>query len=262
MSGARTQLAIEDGVAHLRLVRADAGNAIDWDMVASLDESARAALEPGAARALLITADGPTFTVGGDLAHFGAKLDDLSGELERLITTFHSTLGMLAESPIPIVTGARGPAAGGGLGLMWVADVVIAGDDLKVATGFSKLGLSGDGASSWYLPRLVGMRRAQELLVEGRVLDAEEALEWGLVSRVVPGGEVESQARSAAGVLAKGPTVGLARIRELIWNSGSRTIREHLQAELEAMAATGATADAAEGVSAFLERRRPEFRGG
>jgi 2-(1,2-epoxy-1,2-dihydrophenyl)acetyl-CoA isomerase len=261
MSSGRTDLSIEGGVAHMRLVRSDAGNAIDWDMVASLDESARAALEPGAARALLITAEGPTFTVGGDLAHFSSNLDDLSGELERMITTFHSTLGMLAESPIPIVTGARGAAAGGGLGLLWLADVVIAGDDLKVATGFSRLGLSGDGANSWYLPRLVGMRRAQELLVEGRVLDAEEALEWGLVSRVVPAGEVESQARSAAEVLAKGPTVGLTRIRDLIWKSGSRTIREHLQAELEGMRDTGATADAAEGVSAFIERRRPEFRG-
>jgi 2-(1,2-epoxy-1,2-dihydrophenyl)acetyl-CoA isomerase len=261
VTGARAEVSFEGDLAHLRLVRADAGNAIDRDMVEALDAAARAALEPGAARALLITAEGPTFTVGGDLAHFSSNLDDLAGELERMITTFHSTLGMLAESPIPIVTGARGAAAGGGLGLLWLADVVIAGDDLKVATGFSRLGLSGDGANSWYLPRLVGMRRAQELLIEGRVLNAAEALEWGLVSRVVPSDEVESQARSAAEVLAKGPTVGLARIRELIWKSGGRTIREHLQAELDGMRDTGATKDAAEGVRAFNERRRPDFRG-
>src|SRR5207302_6516795 len=118
------------------------------------------------------------FSVGGDLHHFAGALERLPEELDTLIASYHVTLARLAALPVPVVCAVRGGAAGGGLGLLWCADVVIAAADLRLASGFAQLALSGDGGSTWHLPRLVGMRRAMEFTLGGRVLSAEEALEW------------------------------------------------------------------------------------
>src|SRR3954467_15056347 len=178
-------LEVSDGVARLRLDRPDRHNAIDPAVVAALARAVeRGTLDPSV-RAVLIGAAGPSFTVGGDLAHFSAHGDDLASELDAMIRIFHRCLTQLGDLRVPVVCAAQGAAAGGGLGLLWCADVVLAADDLKIATGFDRLGLSGDGGRSWALPRLVGPRRACQLLLGGRTLDAAEALEWGLVDRVV-----------------------------------------------------------------------------
>jgi 2-(1,2-epoxy-1,2-dihydrophenyl)acetyl-CoA isomerase len=257
----RAELTVEDGVARLRLVRGDARNAIDPGMVRGLGEAVAACAEAGGVRALLISADGPSFTVGGDLRHFASELERLPQELDEMVGGYHEALGTLAELPVPIVCAVQGGAAGGGLGLLWCADMVVAADDLKLATGFTRLGLNGDGGSSWWLPRLVGMPRARELLIGGRVLNAAEALEWGLVSRVVPLAELEAEALAAVRELAAGPTLALGEIRRLLAGSGARSLHEGLAAEHEAMIRTGATSDAREGVTAFVERRAPRFAG-
>jgi 2-(1,2-epoxy-1,2-dihydrophenyl)acetyl-CoA isomerase len=257
----RAELTVEDGVARLRLVRGDARNAIDPGMVRGLGEAVAACAEAGGVRALLISADGPSFTVGGDLRHFASELERLPQELDEMVGGYHEALGTLAELPVPIVCAVQGGAAGGGLGLLWCADMVVAADDLKLATGFTRLGLNGDGGSSWWLPRLVGMPRARELLIGGRVLNAAEALEWGLVSRVVPLAELEAEALAAVRELAAGPTLALGEIRRLLAGSGARSLHEGLAAEHAAMIRTGATSDAREGVTAFVERRAPRFAG-
>ena len=258
----RAELTVEDGLARLRLVRPEAGNAIDPEMVDAL----RSASEDCTAaapelRALLISAEGRAFSFGGDLHYFAARPERLAEELDAMIGSYHVALGLLGELPVPIVCAAQGGAAGGGLGLLWVADVVIAADDLKVAAGFPRLGLSGDGGSSWWLPRLVGMRRARELLIGGRVLSAEEALEWGLVSRVVPRDRLEAEALAVAHELAAGPTVAYGELRALLAGSFSVDLAEGLRAEWEAMVRTGDTADAPEGIAAFVEKRTPRFEG-
>jgi 2-(1,2-epoxy-1,2-dihydrophenyl)acetyl-CoA isomerase len=260
MTTPRVQLQITDDVAEIRLTRADAHNAIDPQWIRDFDAAVSAAIAPGAARAILIVADGPSFTVGGDLDHFTDNTSRLGVELRDMITIFHGTLGDLAEAPLPVVCAAQGPAAGGGLGLLWAADVVVAGEDLKVATGFARIGLTGDGGWSYYLPRLVGIRRAQEIVIEGRVLSAAEALDWNLVTRVVPVADVEAEGRRTAQRLAAGPTIALGEMRRLLRESWGATVREQLGAELDAMAAIGTTADAAEGVTSFSERRPPAFR--
>lgn len=254
-------LDIVGDVATIRLARAEARNAIDPRFVAELRDAVKGACAPGAARAILVLADGPTFTVGGDIDHFTANVHRLGDELADMVGPFHEALGDLAEAPLPVVSGVRGAAAGGGLGLLWAADVVIAGEDLKVATGFARIALTGDGGWSYYLPRLVGIRRAQELVLEGRVLDAAEALEWGLVTRVLPVDEVDAAARDAAARLAAGPTLALAGQRRLLRESWGATVREQLAAELAAMREVGDSADAAEGITSFTQRRAPRFDG-
>jgi 2-(1,2-epoxy-1,2-dihydrophenyl)acetyl-CoA isomerase len=252
---------VEDGVAHLRLVRDGARNAIDRRVVADLDAAVAAVEAESGVRAVLISAIGPAFTVGGDLAHLAADLDRLAAELDHLITVYHGTLARLAAFPAPIVCAVQGAAAGGGLGLLWCSDVVIAADDAVLATGYGELSLSGDGGSSWFLPRLVGMCRAKEMAMFGRVVKAHEALEWGLVSKVVPRGELEAEALATATRLATGPTVAYGEIRRLLLRSLSVGLADQLEAERAAILRCGETADAREGITAFLERRRPKFDG-
>lgn len=261
MTDPAVRLELSDDVATIRLARADSRNAIDRAWLEVFREVVRDAVAPGAARAILIVADGPHLTVGGDLAHFTAHADDLADELREMVGVLGDALLDLAEAPVPVVTGARGAAAGGGLGLLWVADVVVAGDDLKLATGFSRIGLTGDGGWSWYLPRLVGLRRAQELILENRVLGAHEALDWGLVTRVVPGEDVEAEAMDAARRLAAGPTLALGRQRRMLRQSADITLAEALSREVDGMVAMGETADAAEGIASFVQKRAPRFSG-
>jgi 2-(1,2-epoxy-1,2-dihydrophenyl)acetyl-CoA isomerase len=145
--------------------------------------------------------------------------------------------------------------------LLWTADVVIAGDDLKLATGFARLGLSGDGGRSWWLPRLVGLPRARELMLAGRVLSAREAADWGLVSRVVTREALNDEALALARDLAAGPTAAYGEIRRLLTRAGSLTLKEGLTAERHACVRCDATADSREGITAYLERREPRFEG-
>lgn len=261
MTGERVALEAEPGgLARLRLAWPEGRNGIDPAMVAAL-AAAAAQLRHGDHRALLIDSEGPIFTVGGDLGYFATRTDDLAAALDAVIPTYHEALAILSELPLPVVAAVRGAAAGGGLGLVWCADIVLAADDARLAAGFARLGLTGDGGSSWWLPRLVGLRRAQALLIGGRVLDAQTALDWGLVTEVVPAADLPARALQVATELAAGPTRGLAGIRALLRESATRTLREQLAAESAAMSASGATADAVEGVRAFAERRPPRFSG-
>ena len=257
----RVQLMVAGSVAHLRLVRLDARNAIDRLWVAEFDAAVAAVEGDASVRAVLISAAGPAFSVGGDLRHFSTDLDRLSAELDDLIAVYHATLVRLADLPVPVVCAVQGGAAGGGLGLLWCSDLVIAADDVRLATGFAELALSGDGGSSWFLPRLVGMARAREMILFNRVLTVAEALEWGLVSRVVPRDRLEAKALETVSRLAAGPTVAYGEIRRLLNRSLSAGLEDQLEAERQAIVRCGNTADAREGVTAFLERRPPSFEG-
>jgi 2-(1,2-epoxy-1,2-dihydrophenyl)acetyl-CoA isomerase len=257
------ELAVADAVATITLARADARNAIDPAWVAALAgvvERVRERIsEREDIRCVLTRARGPAFSVGGDLGHFAAQIDDLSGELDAMTTPYHETLRVLAELPVPVVAAAHGAIAGGGLGLLWAADVVLVADDAKLATGFAKLGLSGDGGSSWYLPRLLGVRRATQLIMGGRILTGAEAVDWGLADRALPAAELEAAGRRTAVELAAGPTVAFGEMRRLVRTAFDRGLADGLRAETSALARCGATADGREGILAFVQRRPPSF---
>lgn len=257
---ALAHIASDTGIAYLRLIRRDRHNAIDMAMVTELRDAAQMIKDHAdQARVVLIEADGPNFSVGGDLQHFSQHFDRLADELVSMIGPYHETLITLAELPLPVVCAVGGAVAGGALGLLWVADIVVAADDLKLVTAFSRLGVSGDGGSSWFLPRLVGLRRAQEIILESPVLDAAQALNYGLVTRVAPREALHAEAEATARSLAAGPTIALAAQKSLLRNAGSSTMREGLAAELEAMRVTGGTRDAMEGMTAYAARREPAF---
>ncbi len=257
------QYSVGDGLATIRLTRPGAGNAIDVVLVEDLYEAVfRAAADPGV-RAVLLCGAGRSLSNGGDLAMLGAlPPGELPLRLRQMTDLYHRALERLASMDAPVVCAVQGAAAGGGLGLVHAADVVIAAEDSKFALGYAAIGLASDGGNTWYLPRLVGMRRAQQLLLLNRVLTGADALDWGLVTEVVPADTVEDRAREIAQRLAAGPTQALGRIKRLLRGSWTADLPGQLSAETAEMSAAGASADASEGIAAFLERRPPGFHGG
>jgi 2-(1,2-epoxy-1,2-dihydrophenyl)acetyl-CoA isomerase len=250
-----------DGVAELVLDAVEARNAINRDWVNALAAAVGDLADSSDVRALLIRAEGPAFSVGGDLAHFNLHLDELADELDLMVTSFHTSLLTIAQLPLPVVCAAQGAVAGGGLGLLWASDVVLVADNAKLTTAFAKLGLSGDGGSSWYLPRMVGERKALSLMLNATVLSALEATDLGLADAVVPAADLTSVARARAAELAGGPTLALGTIRRLVRESAHRTLAEGLDAELAASRRLGSSADARAGILAFAANQKPDFNG-
>lgn len=257
----RVRFTVEGAIGRMTLARPGAHNAIDDRMVLALGAAVGEAEAAGGLRALLVDAEGPSFTVGGDLVHLAEQAHRLGEELGDMIGPFHDALARLAELPLPVVCAARGPVAGGGIGLLWASDVVLASETIRIAPGFPRLGLSGDGGSTWYLPRLVGLRRAQDILMRNRLVEAEEALALGLVTEVVGDDDLDDAALAAVQAFAEGPTASLAEQRALLRGSFERSLREGLAAETAAMIRCGATADAPPAVRAFAARERPAFAG-
>ncbi|MDP1585193.1 MAG: enoyl-CoA hydratase-related protein [Bradyrhizobium sp.] len=251
------------GVATLRLNRPDHGNAIDTDMADDLAEAATQVAERPDVRAVLIAANGPNFTVGGDLGLFaGTGREQLPNRLRRMIDSYHLAIERLTSIDAPVVAAVRGGAGGGGLGLLYAADMVVAADDARFALGYGALGLTADGGNTWFLPRMVGMRRAQELFLLNRRLTAQEALAFGLVSRLAPGDAVETEAAALAATLAAGPTRAFGAVRRMLRQSFETGLSDQLEAEKDSIVAASRSDDAKEGIAAFVAKRRPQFRGG
>ena len=255
-------LDFEDGVATLRLNRPDKGNAIDERMAADLAEAATQIAERTDIRAVLITGNGPNFTVGGDLGLFaGTAREQLPNRLRRMIDDYHLAIERLTGIDAPVVAAVRGGAGGGGLGLLYAADIVVAADDARFALGYGALGLTADGGNTWFLPRMVGMRRAQELFLLNRRLTAQEALAFGLVSRLAPSAAVETEAATLAAKLAAGPTRAFGAVRRMLRQSFETGLSDQLDAEKDSIVVASSTEDAQEGIAAFAAKRRPHFRG-
>jgi len=259
---ARVCFSVADGLGVIRLNRPAARNAIDEPFAADLHEAvSRCAAEPSV-RTLLICANGPYFTVGGDIAMLaGTEPGGLPEKLRRMTASYHASLQVLDSLPVPVVAAVHGAVAGGGLGLVYVADIVIAAEGTRFAAGFGGLGLSGDGGGTWFLPRLVGARRAAEFYFSQRVLDAEEAASWGLISRVVPAAELAAEGERTARQLAQGPTRAWGETRTLLRRTEETGLSDQLAAETAAQCRTAGTRDAAHAVRSFMAKSRPAFDG-
>jgi 2-(1,2-epoxy-1,2-dihydrophenyl)acetyl-CoA isomerase len=256
------EFSVEAGLATLRLNRPAEHNAINLQMAEELRQVASLCAGDDAIRALLVFGNGNSFTVGGDLTAISKAVEgDVPKLLRSMIDPYHVALETFSRLNIPIVAGIHGAAAGGGLGLIHCADIVLAADNTKVTLGFGSLGLSTDGGNSWFLPRLLGQRRAAELYFEDRVLNAGEALEWGLVTRVVPLAALSEQALACAKRLAEGPARAYAEIKRLFRDSSGASLPAHLAAEKDAICRSAATSDAVGAIASFVGKRKPVFNG-
>lgn len=238
MSSPAITLDIQDSVAWLTLARPDKRNSVDPAFALRLHELAERCAADPAIRCVVLTGSGKFFCVGGDIDAFSAAGDDAEAAVGALARSFHAGIYRLATMEKPLVTAINGPAAGAGLSLAIMGDIALAADSAHFTSAYSAVGLTPDGGASWWLPRLIGMRRAQEMLFTNRRIGAEEAVSIGLVTRVVPDDALHVEASAVATALAKGPVRALARCRALLMESANAGLRDQLDREAASIANT------------------------
>ena len=253
---------LKDHVARITLNRPDSGNALDGEMGRELMHAAIRCSEERAVRAVLLTGAGRMFSAGGDLKSFAAQGDGLPAHLKELAGMLHLTISRLVRMDAPLIVAVNGAAGGGGMSFVLAADLVIAAESAKFAMAYTRAGLSPDGGSTYFLPRIVGARRALELALTNRVLSAREAQEWSLVTRVVPDAALAAEAQALAAELAAGATRALGAAKRLLHHSFAESLETQMELEAQAIAERARGADAREGIAAFIAKRAPKFAGG
>jgi 2-(1,2-epoxy-1,2-dihydrophenyl)acetyl-CoA isomerase len=245
----------------ITLNRPDKLNSFNEEMHLAL----RAALEgarDGGARAVLLTGSGRGFCAGQDLGDRDPSKMDGPPDLSKTVRTFYAPLVNLIRSlNFPVICAVNGVAAGAGANLALACDMVLAGESAKFIQSFSKVGLIPDTGGSWHLPRLLGEARAKGLAFTAQPLKAKQAEDWGLIWKALPDEDLMAEARAMAETFANGPTLGLGLTKQCIQAAAVDTLEEHLELEADAMKTCGESADYAEGVSSFLEKRAPVFQG-
>jgi|SRR5579871_2015507 len=209
-------------------------------------------------RALVITGEGRGFCSGANLSERGGGPTGVGHALEYI---FHPFLRRIRDVRMPVITAVNGAAAGVGMSLALMGDLILAAKSAYFLQAFTRIGLVPDGGSTWLLPRLIGLARARELSLLAERLPAEKALQWGLINAVHEDGALLDEALKLAERLSKGPTVALAAARRLYWQSPHNTYEQQLDEERKGQELAGRTKDFAEGVAAFLQKREAKFEG-
>ncbi|HUM16192.1 MAG TPA: enoyl-CoA hydratase-related protein [Candidatus Nitrosotalea sp.] len=246
------------GIARITLNRPDRLNAISPELLEDLDRVCDAIEGDPAVRVVTLTAAGRTFCAGADLR----AVKELSPDPERWDTfmrLWHRVFDRIEALPVPVVAGVHGLALAGGLELVLVADLVVVDESARLGDQHANFGLVAGGGGSQRLPRLIGARRAKELMLLGGWLAAADALAWGLVNRVVPAGTVATAVEAMATALAAGSSSANRTVKALVNGVLDRTLSDGLELERRLVAAHMRSADAAEGLRAFAEKRKPVF---
>jgi enoyl-CoA hydratase/carnithine racemase len=251
--------AAKGGIARVELNRPDALNAISPDLLEDLDRVCGLIEADPALRVVTLTAAGRAFCAGADLK----AVRELSPDPEkwaRFMRLWHRVFNRIETLPVPVVAGVQGLALAGGLELTLVADLVVADEAARLGDQHANFGLVAGGGGSQRLPRLIGARRAKEMMLLGGWLSAAQALDWGLVNRVAPAGTLDAVVDEMAAALAAGSTSGARTVKALVNRAFDADLVSGLELELSLVAAHMRTAEAAEGLRAFAEKRKPVFR--
>jgi 2-(1,2-epoxy-1,2-dihydrophenyl)acetyl-CoA isomerase len=252
----------DGGLATITFNRPDAMNALDTATKEALRTAVMQAAEDSTVRCVLLTGTGRAFCVGQDLREHIGLLRAGDESLWRTVPEHYNPVAKtLATMPKPVVAALNGVAAGAGASIAMAADIRVVADSAGFNLAFAGIALSCDTGSSWWLPRLVGMAKAKELLMMPRTVKAEEALRLGLATEVVPDDKLAERGLEVARMLADGPTQAYAALRQSVVYAASHDLETSLDREAELMALTGGTADHHEAVDAFVAKRKPDFSG-
>ena len=254
-------LDVKDAVATITLNRPDAYNALTLQMTRELFQAVLQVDENRKVRSVVVTGAGKAFCAGGDVKDFADNLSTVGVHLKELTTYLHGVVSRLVRSPKPVIMGVNGVAAGGGMSLALSGDLVVAAESAKFTMAYSKIAATPDGSSSYFLPRLCGVRRALELHYTNRVLSAREALDWGLVNRVIPDAEFRQALAALARELARGPTLAFGGAKLLFHQGSHESLETQMELEAQSIAGAGKTEDFKRGVTAFVQKKPPTFTG-
>jgi len=252
---------VHKGVGLISLNRPDEGNAITLEMARELLDVAIRCTEDPDVRAVVLTGNGKMFCAGGDLKTFAAQGEKISLYTREVTQAFHAVISRLNWMDAPVVGAINGTAAGGGFSLALATDIAIAAESAKFTMAYTNAGLSPDGSCSYFLARIVGIRRAKEMALLNPVLSARQALEWGLINQVVADDQVLACALDVAQKWAKGPTRSFGETKRLILSGTTESLESQMEKESRAMAAMAGSVDGREGVAAFIAKRKPDFQG-
>ncbi|WP_067738147.1 enoyl-CoA hydratase/isomerase family protein [Novosphingobium naphthalenivorans] len=244
----------------MTLNRPDAGNAMSLAFVEQLSAIANAVAEDASVRCVLLTGTGRFFSVGGDIGAFREAGEEVPRLLEEVTRHLHKAVALLVRMEKPLVTAINGPAAGAGLGLAVLGDIAIAAEGAHFSMAYTAIGLTPDAGTSAILPRLVGLRKTQELALTNRRVPSGEAVEIGLITKVVPADDLLSEAREAARKLADGPAHAFGAVRKLLASGFELSFEDQLAREAETISQAAGEPEGREGITAFLEKRPAVFR--
>lgn len=251
----------KDRVAKITLNRPDEGNTVTLGFAQEFNEVARLCATDRTVRAVIITARGKMFCAGGDLADFSSQGDNLGNYIGQATALLHPAIARFHRMDPPVVTAVNGVAAGGGLGLAMTGDIILAAASAKFVVAYTAAGLSPDASTTYMLPRLIGLRRAQELILTNRRITAEEARTIGLITEVVADDELSTRAEELALGFAAGATKAYGITKRLLADSLSTSMEAQMDNEARGIVESAPSHDGREGMDAFLNKRKPEFTG-
>ncbi len=252
---------VEGAVARLVLNRPETGNTLNSTMGRELMAAAVRCDEDPAIRAVLLTGAGSVFSFGGDLKHFREQAQSIGPLVKEITTYLHAAISRFTRMGKPLVVAVNGIAAGAGVSLAAMGDVVLAAQSATFTIAYTSVGLSPDGGSTFLLPRLIGQRRTQELMFTNRTLTADEAAQWGLITRAVPDAALKTESEKLAAALAAGPTMAFGTVKSLLADTTATTLETQMEMEARGIARNAQSADGREGVSAFVDKRKPRYQG-
>lgn len=252
-------ISIGEGVATLALNRPEAGNALDIKLAGELAAAAIQCDQQEDIRCVVLTGTGRLFCAGGDIASFAEAGASRAALFSELAGYLHMAVTRLMRMPKPLLVVVNGPAAGAGLSLASAGDIVIAAKSAHFSAGYVGIGLSPDVGTSWHLPRLIGMRRAQELLLTNRRVLAAEAEAMGLITRAVDDADLEKESERYTKLLVDAPVGAVGLTRQLLVESFNSPLEQQLEREARSVVAASKSYECREGIDAFLEKRKPNF---
>jgi 2-(1,2-epoxy-1,2-dihydrophenyl)acetyl-CoA isomerase len=255
-------LALRGSVGVLQLNRPESANGLSIEMLEGLHATLKRCIAEPRIRVVLLTGSGPNFCAGGDVHEFAAKGDELANHIRRATAMLQEVIGCLIHLDAPVVAAVHGyTAGGGGMGLMCASDLVIAAQSAKFLAGATRVGMAPDAGLSVTLPRLIGARKATEMLFMNAPVTADEALALGLINRVVPDAEFHGAAFAYAEKLAAGAPLALAATKRLLWAGVGASVEAAMPEESRTVADLCRSSDVREGLAAVIDKRAARFLG-